>query len=334
MVFRKALADGAGSKVIVGKYSEGGNLNEHAGPKEPEVRRTRAMQTRGSALRQTAHDVDDENEEDEDEDALLETLLQAFHERLAGSVEEASLASGPAEEEAEAPDGASRGSNERAADANGFVLLDDHDPDRRLLEAELERTGGITWAPTTGFPLDEVAEAGSSQGRRGQGRRGRAAEGRAAPPALEPQLEQQLLAPPRDPKKEAREARKLAPQTAGPQWYNLPATAVTPELKQELRLLRLRGVMDPKRHYRAPDSTKFPKHFQVGTVVEGAADFYSGRITKKDRKTSFAAELLADESLKHYRKRKYNQLQEQKQAGSRKWYKYQKDRQKPNWARK
>lgn len=34
--------------------------------------------------------------------------------------------------------------------------------------------------------------------------------------------------------------------------------------------------MDPKAHYKKLDDTKFPKYFQMGTVVEGAADFYSG----------------------------------------------------------
>jgi hypothetical protein len=40
---------------------------------------------------------------------------------------------------------------------------------------------------------------------------------------------------------------------------------------------------------------------QIGTVVEGGADFYSGRLTKKERKGTFADELLADTSLKAYR---------------------------------
>ena len=34
--------------------------------------------------------------------------------------------------------------------------------------------------------------------------------------------------------------------------------------------------------------------FQMGHVVEGAADFYSGRIPKKQRKATLVDELLAD----------------------------------------
>jgi hypothetical protein len=43
-----------------------------------------------------------------------------------------------------------------------------------------------------------------------------------------------------------------------------------------IRVLYRRGALDPKAFYKKLDSTKFPKYFQMGTVVEGAADFYSG----------------------------------------------------------
>ena len=59
-------------------------------------------------------------------------------------------------------------------------------------------------------------------------------------------------------------------------WFELPATQITDEVKRDLRLLHLRSALDPKRFYKGFDQTKFPKHFQLGTVVEGAADFYSG----------------------------------------------------------
>ena len=59
-------------------------------------------------------------------------------------------------------------------------------------------------------------------------------------------------------------------------WFELPAMQVTDEVKRDLRLLHLRSALDPKRFYKGFDQTKFPKYFQLGTVVEGAADFYSG----------------------------------------------------------
>ena len=41
-------------------------------------------------------------------------------------------------------------------------------------------------------------------------------------------------------------------------------------------MLRLRGAFDPKRFYKSVDNSKFPKYFQMGTVVEGPTDYYSG----------------------------------------------------------
>lgn len=40
---------------------------------------------------------------------------------------------------------------------------------------------------------------------------------------------------------------------------------------------------------------------QVGTVVESATDFYSGRLTKKERKATIADELLYDQTFRAYR---------------------------------
>lgn len=73
---------------------------------------------------------------------------------------------------------------------------------------------------------------------------------------------------------------------------------INPDMKRELRLLRLRGAFDGKRFYRSFDHSKFPKHFALGTVVEGPTEFYSGRLdSKQRRKTSFAEQLLGDPAI-------------------------------------
>lgn len=59
-------------------------------------------------------------------------------------------------------------------------------------------------------------------------------------------------------------------------WHDLPVTPITDEVKRDLRLLRLRGAMDPKRFYKKPEKGKFPSRFAIGTVVEGPAEFYNG----------------------------------------------------------
>ncbi|KAF6175866.1 hypothetical protein GIB67_003354 [Kingdonia uniflora] len=86
--------------------------------------------------------------------------------------------------------------------------------------------------------------------------------------------------------------------------------------------LLLRSVMDPKRHYKKGDtkSKALPKYFQVGTVIESASDFYSGRLTKKERKQTLAEELLSDHHLGDYRKRKVREIEEHNRpAGNEKW---------------
>lgn len=40
---------------------------------------------------------------------------------------------------------------------------------------------------------------------------------------------------------------------------------------------------------------------QVGTVIESAEEFYSGRLIKKERKATLADELLSDRNLGTYR---------------------------------
>ncbi|RVX22105.1 rRNA-processing protein fcf2 [Vitis vinifera] len=104
--------------------------------------------------------------------------------------------------------------------------------------------------------------------------------------------------------------------------FDMPAPTITPELKKDLQLLKLRSAIDPKRHYKKSDSKSktLPKYFQVGTVIESASDFFSGRLTKKERKASLADELLSNSSFADYRKRKVREIEEQNRpAGVDKW---------------
>lgn len=123
------------------------------------------------------------------------------------------------------------------------------------------------------------------------------------------QLQDGLLVPPRDPKKLKKLARKQVKDTLGAKWFDMPAQTMTPELKKDLQLLKLRNVVDPKRHYKADDAKGLAKYFQVGTVIEPAAEFYSGRLTKKERKPTIADELLSDSAFQQYRKRKHLEIE-------------------------
>lgn len=131
-----------------------------------------------------------------------------------------------------------------------------------------------------------------------------------------------LYVPPNDPKKLNKLLRKQVKDTAGKNWFDMPAPTITPDLKKDLQLLKLRSVIDPKRHYKKGYSKlkTLPKYFQVGTVIEPASEFYTARLTKKERKANLADELLSDTNLFQYRKRKVQEIEEQNRpAGVDKW---------------
>ncbi|KAJ4840723.1 hypothetical protein Tsubulata_044245 [Turnera subulata] len=131
-----------------------------------------------------------------------------------------------------------------------------------------------------------------------------------------------LFVAPNDPAKLSKILRKQVKDSTGKNWFDMLAPTMTPELKKELQLLKLRGAMDPKRHYKRADSKskQLPKYFQVGTVVESATEFYSGRLTKKERKATLADELLSDPNLQAYRKRKVREIEEKhRPGGNEKW---------------
>jgi hypothetical protein len=99
-------------------------------------------------------------------------------------------------------------------------------------------------------------------------------------------------------------------ETAGKGWFGMARPEMTEELKQELKVLQLRGYVDPKRFYKKSQS-KTPEYFEIGHVETGAADFYSeSRTTKKQKKLGFVDELLQDQEYRKYAKRKYREIQE------------------------
>ncbi|GER48264.1 Fcf2 pre-rRNA processing protein [Striga asiatica] len=129
-----------------------------------------------------------------------------------------------------------------------------------------------------------------------------------------------LFLPPNDPKKLNKLIKKQVKDTAGKKWFDMPAQTMTPGLKKDLQLLKLRGALDPKRHYKKGDSKSktLPKYFQA----KSATEFFTGRLTKKERKATLADELLADSTLGDYRKRKVREIEEaNRPAGVDKWKK-------------
>ncbi|EMD92583.1 hypothetical protein COCC4DRAFT_21139 [Bipolaris maydis ATCC 48331] len=120
-------------------------------------------------------------------------------------------------------------------------------------------------------------------------------------------------------KKQKQEEKKA---TAGSQWFNMPKTDLTPELRRDLQLLKMRSVLDPKRHYKKDNSkSDVPAFSQVGTIIEGATEFYSSRLKNKDRKQTMLEEVIAQEQDSGRFNRKYQDIQATKSSGKKAHYK-------------
>ncbi|RYP17816.1 hypothetical protein DL765_004300 [Monosporascus sp. GIB2] len=123
---------------------------------------------------------------------------------------------------------------------------------------------------------------------------------------------------------EARKSKKDNPikADAGPAWFNLPRTDLTPELKRDLQILKMRDILDPKRFYRKDNSkAAVPEFSQVGVLVEGPTEWHSARMTKKERKRTLIDEVLETEDSTRRFKSKYGQIQEAKTSGKKGYYK-------------
>jgi len=96
--------------------------------------------------------------------------------------------------------------------------------------------------------------------------------------------------------------------TTGADWFHMKSPELTPELKTDLAIIANRAYLDPKRFYKKEGTKKLATHFQVGTVVAGAHEFFSS-LSHKERSRNFVEEIYKDTSTKSYLKRKYGQIQ-------------------------
>jgi hypothetical protein len=114
-----------------------------------------------------------------------------------------------------------------------------------------------------------------------------------------------------------KERKAVREQSLDDKWFGMPASELTDEMKRDLRVLKMRDSLDPKRFYKKSESSLNPEYIQVGTVIEGAAEFYSARIPKGKRKQTIVDELLADKNFREYSKRKVDNIQAAKPKGKR-----------------
>ncbi|KAK9841490.1 hypothetical protein WJX74_006696 [Apatococcus lobatus] len=129
-----------------------------------------------------------------------------------------------------------------------------------------------------------------------------------------------LLIPLRDTAREKWERKQQETATAGSGWFNMKSSELNAETKRDLQLLKLRGAYDPKRFYKSSDHKRgFPAHFQMGTVVEGPTEFFSSRLTKRERQQNITQELLHDPDMNDARKRRFGKIQAELALGILSW---------------
>ncbi|XP_048526621.1 deoxynucleotidyltransferase terminal-interacting protein 2-like isoform X3 [Dendroctonus ponderosae] len=107
--------------------------------------------------------------------------------------------------------------------------------------------------------------------------------------------------------------KKEKEKTNGTGWFGMPATEMTDEVKNDLEIVQMRSVLDPKHFYKKSDLKVLPKYFQIGKVMDSPLDFYSNRLTKKEVKKTLVDELLADAEFQQHNKKIYRSIMEEKQ---------------------
>uniref|UniRef100_A0A6P4E0W9 Deoxynucleotidyltransferase terminal-interacting protein 2 n=1 Tax=Drosophila rhopaloa TaxID=1041015 RepID=A0A6P4E0W9_DRORH len=124
--------------------------------------------------------------------------------------------------------------------------------------------------------------------------------------ALNPDLDQRNALPTVGKRQQPILNRAERGKTKGSGWFNLPATEVTEDMRNDLKIIQMRSVLNPKQFYKKNDYKILPKFFQIGTVTHSALDNFKD---KKARKTkSIVAELLDDEMFQKFNKKKYQEV--------------------------
>lgn len=99
----------------------------------------------------------------------------------------------------------------------------------------------------------------------------------------------------------------------------MPKTVATNEFKRDWQILRMRGVLDPK-HQKKSLHAEMPKYSQVGEIVAGPTDYFSARLTRRERRQNLVEEAMRDYNDTKF-KAKYGVIQEQKTSGKKNFYK-------------
>lgn len=115
-----------------------------------------------------------------------------------------------------------------------------------------------------------------------------------------------------NPKDQAEE--NPAVRTMGPMWSNVPVAELTDQVKYDLKLIKNRAGLDPKRHYRKGILKEIPELFQIGTVLEHHSRLEEPRRTRRLISRTIAKDLLGDTKAKATIKKRFAELQNQRSS--------------------
>lgn len=93
---------------------------------------------------------------------------------------------------------------------------------------------------------------------------------------------------------------------------------MTPEFKRDWQLLRMRGVLDPK-HQKKALRASAPEFSHVGEIIAGPTEFFSARLTRKERKRTLLEEVMSVHDNSKF-ETKYAGIQKQKSSGKKAFY--------------
>ncbi|KRX04258.1 Bromodomain [Pseudocohnilembus persalinus] len=102
-------------------------------------------------------------------------------------------------------------------------------------------------------------------------------------------------------------------QKAKEWWKMAERKDLSQEEKNELVMLKLRGLIDQKSFQKSNEFKKLPKYFQVGTVIDGNDNYVGGKISRGQRSSTLVDQFLKEDQEIGFSKKKFQEIQREKQ---------------------
>uniref|UniRef100_A0A0K3CQL8 BY PROTMAP: gi/342318881/gb/EGU10837.1/ deoxynucleotidyltransferase [Rhodotorula glutinis ATCC 204091] n=1 Tax=Rhodotorula toruloides TaxID=5286 RepID=A0A0K3CQL8_RHOTO len=265
-------------------------------------------------------DSDSETDSDDDGDVAPSAQLQSLLQKAKEAARERA-------QKAKESKGKRAGDDDGLAGNEEMVLFGDEDEeedeeqetdeeDNSTPKASTSRLGSTSTRLPSGISLAQdlgggvMVEGGAAATGRGEaGAKGEKGKGKAVVVG-----DRWGMAP--QPKLSKKQLKANQPRTAGKQWFDLPATPMTPELKRELDALRLSNSLDPKKFLRqGAKKDKVGEFFQIGHVIAPSTRATTLSTPAIPQKRSFVEDLMADEESRAYAKRKTKEVMSKTMSG-------------------